>query len=279
MIYFLGDVHGNFGHVRKSVLAGRRPEAVLFLGDIDAQRPFMEEIAPLLDAGIDVRWIRGNHDTDTKANWNNLAGAMHLNIDGQVIEMAGVRIAGLGGVFRGEIWYPDRAASDGPEPHYDSYEAYCRSQENKRPLRLRNNEALEASLRHLEYLPGANAAMIDQIRFGKELTHLSTIFWDVYERLWEQRADILVTHEAPSCHPNGFAAIDELAQAMGVKAVFHGHHHDCLDYRPWDEKLGFKAYGVGFCGITDETGKIVVPGDFDDARRYRQRHPVDDGVL
>jgi predicted phosphodiesterase len=279
MIYFLGDVHGNFGHVTKSVLAGRRPEAVIFLGDIDAQRPFMEEIAPLLDAGIDVRWIRGNHDTDTKANWNNLAGAMHLNIDGQVIEMAGVRFAGLGGVFRGEIWYPDRAASDGPEPHYDSYEAYCRSQENKRPLRLRNNEALEASLRHLEHLPGANAAMIDQIRYGKELTHLSSIFWDVYERLWEQRADILVTHEAPSCHPNGFAAIDELAQAMGVKAVFHGHHHDCLDYRPWDKKLGFKAYGVGFCGITDDTGKIVVPGDFDDARRYRQRHPVNDGVL
>ena len=181
-----------------------------------------------------------------------------------------MRIAGLGGVFRGEVWYPDRGNPGGSEPHYESYEQYCRVQDNKRPMRLRNKDALEASLHHFANLPGANAAMIDQIRYGKELTHLSTIFWDVYEKLWEQRADILVTHEAPSCHRNGFTAIDELAQAMGVKALFHGHHHDCLDYRAWDEKLGFKAFGVGFCGITDETGRIVQPGDFDEARRLRQ---------
>jgi predicted phosphodiesterase len=276
MIYFLGDVHGNFEHVRKSALAGR-PDAVVFLGDIETQQPFEREIAPLLDAGIDVRWIRGNHDTDTKANWDNLAGAMPLNIDGQVVEVAGLRIAGLGGVFRGEVWYPAPSNPGGSEPHYESYEQYCRSQESKRPARLRNKEGMEASLRHFEHLPGANAAMIDQIRYGKELTHLSTVFWDVYERLWEQRADILVTHEAPSCHPNGFAAIDDLAQAMGVKAVFHGHHHDCLDYRAWDDRLGFKAYGVGFCGITDETGRVVQPGDFDEARRFRQGHPSDQG--
>ena len=30
------------------------------------------------------------------------------------------------------------------------------------------------------------------------------------------------------------------------------------------------VYGVGFCGITDETGRIVQPGDFDEARRLRQ---------
>jgi predicted phosphodiesterase len=269
MIYFLGDVHGNFEHVRKSALAGR-PDAVVFLGDIEAQRPLEQEIAPLIEAGIEVRWIHGNHDTDTKANWDNLASVMHLNLDGQVAEVAGLRIAGLGGVFRGEIWYPDGAASNGPEPHYVSYEAYCRSQEKKRPMRLRNKEAMEASLRHLEHLPDANAVMIDEIRYGKELKHLSSIFWDTYERLWEQRADILVTHEAPSCHPNGFSAIDELAQAMGVKTVFHGHHHDCLDYCHWDGKLGFRTFGVGFCGISTETGRTILPGEYDELRRYRE---------
>lgn len=207
MIHFLGDVHGHFDHVRKSALAGRRPDALVFLGDIEPPRPFMEEIAPLLDAGIDVRWIRGNHDTDTQENWDRLAGAMHLNIDGQVVEIAGLRIAGLGGVFRGEIWYPDPANTGGSEPHYESYEAYCRAQNQRRPHRLRKPES-------------------DEIRYAKEFKHLSSIFWATYERLWEQRADILVTHEAPGCHPNGFAVIDELAQAMGVSRVFHGHHHD-----------------------------------------------------
>jgi predicted phosphodiesterase len=89
MIYFLGDVHGNFEHVRKSVLA-ERLDAIVFLGDIEAQQPFELEIAPQLAAGIDVRWIRGNHDTDTKANWENLAGTIPLNIDGQVVEIAGM---------------------------------------------------------------------------------------------------------------------------------------------------------------------------------------------
>ncbi len=270
MIYFLGDVHGNFAHVRERALADK-PQAIVFLGDLDASRPLELEIAPILDAGIEVRWIRGNHDTDTKANWDNLAGVMDLNIDGKVGELAGRRVAGLGGVFRSDIWYPDPAASSGPGPLFDSYEAYCLAQDNKRPLRLRRKEGVEASLAALEKLPGFNQTMIDDIRYGKELKHLSSIFWDVYERLWEQKADILVTHEAPSCHPNGFTAIDDLAQAMGVKAAFHGHLHDCLDYRPWDKKLGFKAYG--FCGITDDQGRIVQSGDFDEARRYRQLHP------
>jgi predicted phosphodiesterase len=269
MIYFLGDVHGQFEHARKSALAGRRPDAVIFLGDIEAQRPFMDEVAPLLDAGIEVRWIRGNHDTDTKRNWDHLAGAMHLNIDGKVVEISGIKIAGLGGIFRGEIWYPDPANPDSQEPHFDSYVAYCRAQENKRPLRLRNQAAFEASLRHFEHLPEANAAMIDEIRYGKDLKHYSSIFWNVYADLWEQQADVLVTHEAPSCHPHGFSAIDELAQAMGVRTLFHGHHHDCLDYRDCDTQLGFKTYGVGLRGITDEDGSVIRPGDLDERRRYR----------
>jgi predicted phosphodiesterase len=270
MIYFHGDVHGHFRHVREQALQDR-PDAVVLLGDLEAQRPLEVELAPIFDAGIAVRWIRGNHDTDTKRNWDNLAGAMNLNIDGQVVELDGVRVAGLGGIFRGEIWYPD--AASGNDPDYPSYVAYCRAQNEQRPARLRKKAAFEASLRHFEHMPGSNAAMIDEIRYGKELKHLSSIFWDVYACLWEQRADILVSHEAPSCHPHGFAAIDELAQAMSVKVVFHGHHHDNLDYRPWDASLGFKTYGVGFCGITDQTGRIVKSGDFDTARQHRQLRP------
>lgn len=240
MIYFLGDIHGDFEHVLRITLADR-PTAIVFLGDIEAKRPFEQEIAPLLEAGIDVRWIRGNHDTDNRETWGHLSNAMQYNIDGKIVEIGGLRVAGLGGVFRGEIWYPNPNSRTEQDPMFYSHADYCRAQAEKRPRRLREGESA---------YPG----------FGKELKHLSSIFPAVYEQLYKQRADILVTHEAPGCHPNGFSAIDELARAMHVRASFHGHHHDCLDYRSFDDQFGFKAYGVSFCSIMDETGRIVFAG-------------------
>ena len=77
----------------------------------------------------------------------------------------------------------------------------------------------------------------------------------VYEHLKSQRADILVTHEAGSAHPHGFAAIDELARAMGVARTFHGHHHNQFDYSADRARLGFSAFGVGFRGIVDIDGR------------------------
>lgn len=260
MIYFLGDLHSDFRPLHRLVQASPRPDAVILLGDIEAiRRPLLEEIAPLEAAGIKVFWIHGNHDTDRKQSWDNLATAMHLNIDGRVVEIdGGKRVAGLGGVFRSEIWYPPDA------PKFETYEEYCRAVEDKRPIRLRKQQAREASLRHIEHLPGANAATIDEILFGRELKHRSSIFWDVYEKLWDEKADILVTHEAPSCHPHGFTEIDELARAMGVSKLFHGHHH--MSYSSENE---FQTFGVGLRGITDENGRVTVPGELDDMRRDR----------
>ena len=74
---------------------------------------------------------------------------------------------------------------------------------------------------------------------------------------------MLVTHEAPSAHPHGFAALDELARSLKVLTTFHGHHHDCLDYRPHWSKLGHQAYGVGFSGITALNGTVIRVGDYD----------------
>ena len=53
---------------------------------------------------------------------------------------------------------------------------------------------------------------------------------DIYQRLGRLRADILVTHEAPSAHVHGFMAIDDLAIQLGAKLVVHGHHHESIDY-------------------------------------------------
>lgn len=72
-----------------------------------------------------------------------------------------------------------------------------------------------------------------------------------------EKADILVTHEAPSCHPFGYSEIDELAQAMGARMVVHGHHHDSLNYRSEWPKLGFEAHGVAFRSIMAIDGSII----------------------
>lgn len=79
MIYLLSDVHGQFDHILpalKKTQARDGVQTVIFLGDIEAQKPFEEEIAPLLDAGVDVWFIPGNHDTDTTAaitRWSSIS--------------------------------------------------------------------------------------------------------------------------------------------------------------------------------------------------------------
>lgn len=239
-ILFFGDVHGHFRHVIAAV-EREKPDAIVLLGDIEAQVPLEIELAPVIGKTA-IRWIHGNHDTDNDLVFRNLfeSKLATAHLDGRVVEIAGVRVAGLGGIFRGKIWMPP-----GP-PAFDNYADWVKA---NKP-------------RHGEV----------DVRYETQArTHQSTIFWDAYSRLWDQKADVLVTHEAPSVHPYGFKAIDELAEAMGVQATFHGHHHDSLDYRREWERMGFKAYGVGFCGITDLYGGIVRPGDFDDRARSHVR--------
>lgn len=275
MIWFLGDVHSHFDHIEQALDAAKvKPAAVIFLGDIEAPIPFEDCIKDILKRGVEVYWIRGNHDTDTDDNWSNLQGSMSRNIDGKVITVDGIRVAGLGGIFRGEVWHPEIDGGKPAHATYQAYEKHIRSNANLKrrlsPKDLAQMQAVPPESRHWA------SAVLDASRAGKLLKHHSTIFPSDCERLADMKADILVTHEAPSCHPHGFREIDLLAQMMGAN-VFHGHHHDALDYsRQWDE-LGFKAFGVGFCGITryePKTGLVetVAPGDFDEARRYRQQH-------
>lgn len=253
-IFFCGDVHGNFKHVIEAVRK-HSPAAVVFLGDLQAQRPLDQELQPILGL-TEIWWIHGNHDTDSQADHDNLflSALADRNLHGRVEEIAGVRIAGLGGVFRGEVWYP-------PEPaKFDTYNDYLTAQAWRQAPRSRAAQKRERR--------GDNDVQtIDQ---NRQRTHLSSIFQSTYYQLALESAEILITHEAPSCHPHGFDAIDELARSLDVRTVFHGHQHDRLDYTAHRERMGFNAYGVGFCGITDQDGNIISAGDFDEQRAYRQ---------
>lgn len=239
-ILFCGDNHGHFRHIVKAV-EDEGPDAVVLLGDIEPGRPLEEELALILGK-TEIRFIHGNHDTDSDFNVRNLfeSKLAPLNLDGRVDTLAGLRIAGLGGIFRHASWMPPAA------PRFQSYGEWLGTARSR------------AGLRDGE---------LDVVLATQARTNQSTIFTDVYDHLSLLEADVLVVHEAPSCHPHGFEAIDDLAQAMGVKVVFHGHHHDRLDYTA--SGLPFVVHGVGYCGITDLAGRVVRKGDFDEDRAHR----------
>ncbi|MGZ5802336.1 MAG: metallophosphoesterase family protein, partial [Burkholderiaceae bacterium] len=50
--------------------------------------------------------IPGNHDTDETRHYDHLFGSTlaDRNLHGRIETIAGVRIAGLGGVFRTKVW-------------------------------------------------------------------------------------------------------------------------------------------------------------------------------
>jgi hypothetical protein len=199
MILFAGDPHRNFSPIIRACLA-LPPATLVLLGDLDCQRPLRQEFASVMAAGWRVSWILGNHDCETEAAYDNLVGDYpDGDLGFRVIETAGCSIAGLPGVFKPSVWSP--RLDDGAK--------------QIEPPRFRNRSGFLAAQPKSRWWRG-----------GLPLWHRDSIFPDDFGRLAEQRFDILVTHEAPSCHRHGFAAIDELAAAGGARLIVHGHHHD-----------------------------------------------------
>lgn len=230
-IWFAGDPHGEFRRVVRLALR-HRPDALIFLGDLELGRPLSTVMRPLVEAGVAVHGIHGNHDADTEFCWENLAAdSMYpaFNLDGVVATVAAVRIAGLGGVLRETVWYPPDA------PLYRSFEEL--------------HERLTDTTR---WDPRLKARL-----HGLRLLHRASIFPDVYERLASLQADVLVSHEAPGggdLHPHGFEAVSELAQLLGARRGFHGHHHLTCRYAAAGS---VQWYGVGYREIVDLDGNKI----------------------
>ncbi|WP_051149765.1 metallophosphoesterase family protein [Methylohalobius crimeensis] len=106
MIFFVGDPHGRFQPIIDCVQT-HRPDAVILLGDMTPDRPLDEVLAPILDV-TEVYWIPVNHDGDRDEWYDRVfgSGLAERNIHGRVVQIGNIRIAGLGGVFRGKIWFP-----------------------------------------------------------------------------------------------------------------------------------------------------------------------------
>lgn len=214
-ILFAGDPHGNFEPLIEAVKK-HLPEAVVLLGDYDLKQPLEHYIHSIMDK-TQIWWIPGNHDFDHPSHHKNLFSSqlsdqgLHLNVK----EICGLRIAGLGGIFLGRVWYPPQA------PKWKSKREYVSQQ------------------------------LSDFIKPELSLKFQSAIWPDEVAKLRKLKADILVTHEAPRSHRHGFIAIDNLAEAMGVKKIFHGHLHE--HYSATIRK-GIQVFGVGDAMVSDLLG-------------------------
>ena len=232
-LWFLGDVHASFLHIPKALLAAvQLPKWLVFLGDIEIDHTsFREILAPLKThfPSVQVAFIHGNHDCDTLDHWTCLHDCGDaIPLHGTVTEINGIRIAGLGGVFMGRVWYPP------DPPKFDSKEAAI----NRGAFQIRGGQR-------------PNSA------------YLGAIYPEDFDRLVRLRADVLVTHEAPGSHPMGFVALDALATSMRVKRSFHGHHHDDMtdEYRKSKGTRGYDCIGVNYCSIRNGLGELILQGE------------------
>jgi predicted phosphodiesterase len=236
-IVVIGDVHRRWDLVRRGLEAMRRPARhVILLGDMECHEALDALVAPTLEHGADLHWIHGNHDADGgREMWRNLAdpgrnpvtasGALH----GRVVELGGVRVAGLGGTFNTRVWHPPK------------------------PARLRGRAELPADMATLGAGWSADAA--ESLAFS--LAAMAVWPEDVAV-LAGQRADVLITHEAPSSHPSGVAVIDELARRMGARLVVHGHHHVAYRARAGD---GLEVQGIPAASGMDLAGRALWHGE------------------
>jgi predicted phosphodiesterase len=198
-IVIAGDPHGNFTPILRACSA-QEPGTLILLGDCELRVPLRHMLASLFTMGWHVHWIIGNKDAETDTAFDNLTVDFpEGDIGGKVIEIGGLRIGGLGGVFKPRIWYPrvDEPGAKIEPPHFNTRGEFL------------------ASLDRREHWRG-----------GLPLWHRDSIFPEDFARLAQHRFDVLISHEAPSCHRHGFAAIDRLAEVAAARLIVHGHHHE-----------------------------------------------------
>ena len=201
-----GDPHGDWRPLLEAV-ALDCPAAIVILGDCDLGRPLHVELAPVFAAGVEVAYLYGNHEKELPEFWDNLVGDHPGGLlHARVRRLGPYDVAGIAGVFKQRIWLPPAA------PLFDGRAAYLR--------RLAHHE---------------------RWRTGLPLRQRDAIFPEDFRALVGKRADILVAHEAPSTHPHGFPALDDLARALRVRLVVHGHHHASL--------TGVTADGIAVIGL------------------------------
>lgn len=114
----VGDIHGTYGALDRVLrrLDAVGVDGVLLVGDLgggrlrqrnqhdpDVRGPYLESVVEVLARvealGVPLAWVPGNHDLSDlgRADRSGGAGLGRFSADGACLEVAGMRVAGLGG--------------------------------------------------------------------------------------------------------------------------------------------------------------------------------------
>jgi len=211
-LLFCGDPHGNFNNIIMSVFK-YKPKAIFLLGDYSLNEYLNQSLSSIIGE-TQIHWIHGNHDVESSSDYKYLfkSALYKYNLNLSVVDINGIKVAGLGGIFLGEVWNP---------------------KENNQ-LIYKNRRDWEHKNKRKLYLYQKNSIWKHEV--------------DKMKR--EIKADILITHEAPSSHKYGFKMIDEIAQSLGAKKIFHGHLHTYYSIN----KNKIRMTGVNLGGVCDLNG-------------------------
>ena len=217
MILFVGDCHGDFEPMLK---AATEASAVILLGD---QEP-LDDLASILGQEIAEKtwWIFGNHDSDDPEYIKHHSSMADRNLHCRVVEIDGLRIAGLGGTFRSNILGVDRQTTLSDLLH-------VRPQDTRQSLALIRKDKKLAPQDHTTIFP-------------EDLNVMSRL-------ASKTRVDVLVTHEAPESHKLGYRILGDVARALKARIHIHGHHHERYDAMI---DGGLRVAGVGMSGMMIE---------------------------
>ncbi|GAB6059730.1 metallophosphoesterase family protein [Desulfonatronum parangueonense] len=201
-----GDLHGDFSQI---LAHGLYASDIILLGDLEPP----QDLRYILGSMADKTWyILGNHDVYKAEYIQRLDSMRERCLHRNVVIIGGLRVAGINGVFNKEIL---------DISEFDRFE--------------------EVRDLHPSILTRTDWSHKNQS--GND--HLAEIFMEDLEYLANMKADVLVLHEAPESHPNGFHILGDLARCMGARLIIHGHHHE--RYERYIEG-GVKVLGLGLPG-------------------------------
>ncbi|MBV1713473.1 MAG: metallophosphoesterase [Desulfomicrobium sp.] len=217
MILFVGDAHGDFEPMLEAAASAT---AIILLGD---QEP-LDNLASILGPEIAEKtwWIFGNHDSDDPEYLKHHAAMADRNLHCRVVEIDGLRIAGLGGTFRSNILGVDRQTTLSDLPH-------VRPQDTRQSLAMIRKDKKLAPQDHTTIFP-------EDLNFMARLGS-------------KTRVDVVVSHEAPESHKLGYRILGDVARALRAKILIHAHHHERYDAVI---NGGIKVAGVGMSGMMIE---------------------------
>jgi len=217
MILFVGDCHGDFDPLLE---AATTATAVILLGD---QEP-LEDLASILGPEIAEKtwWIFGNHDSDDAEYLAHHAAMADRNLHCRVVEIDGLRIAGLGGTFRSNVLGVDRQTPLSDLPR-------IRPQDTRQSLAMIRKGRKLAPQDHTTIFP-------------EDLNLMAGL-------ASKTRVDVFISHEAPESHKLGYRILGDVARALKARLHIHAHHHERYDAMI---DGGIRVTGVGMSGMMIE---------------------------